>query len=251
MRPRPRFTPGERMTALWIALITFGILQISALCTTIYLHRYVTHRALYLHPVIANLMHLHLLLFTGIVPQKWAAVHRKHHHFSDVEGDPHSPVLYGLWTVLFGNYWMYRREAENPAVVRKYTPDYKPDLIDRIPLAGYGAFLGLGIFVLMFGWAWGAVAWVAHVIVYVLVNAMINSLGHMVGYRNYHNNATNLRWLAWISGGEGLHNNHHEFPTSARFSMARREFDPAWPVIRGLEFLGLARVRPEPLAKAA
>jgi stearoyl-CoA desaturase (Delta-9 desaturase) len=239
------------MTIFWIALITFGILQISALCTTVFLHRCVTHRSLELHPVVANLMHLHLLVFTGVIPRQWAAVHRKHHHFSDVEGDPHSPRVYGLWAVLFGNYWYYKKEADNPETVRKYTPDYKPDLIDRIPYGSFGVYLGLGIFMLMFGWMWGAVAWVGHVVVYVLVNAMINSLGHMIGYRNYDNKATNLQWLAWISAGEGLHNNHHEYPTAARFSMRRREIDPAWLVIRALESLGLARVKPEPLAKAA
>lgn len=239
------------MHILTISLITFAILQISALCTTVYLHRSVTHRALEIHPVIRFLMHLHLMLFTGVKPREWAAVHRKHHHFSDQEGDPHSPLVYGLWTVLFGNYFFYKKEADNPATVQKYTPDYKPDLIDHFPLAAYGVFLGLGIFMLMFGWAWGLAAWIVHVVAYVLVNAMINSLGHVVGYRNYSNQATNLRWLAWISAGEGLHNNHHEYPTSARFSMRRFEFDPAWPFIRTLEVLGLAKVRPEPLAKAA
>ncbi len=239
------------MHPVWIALITFGILQISALCTTVYLHRAVTHRGLELHPAVSFLMHLELTLFTGVVPREWAAVHRKHHHFSDRHGDPHSPLLYGLWGVLLGNYFYYRREANNPEVIRKYTPDYKPDAIDRIPHSQLGLFLGLGIFILMFGWAWGFAAWIAHMVVYVAVNAMINGLGHMVGYRNFENQATNLRWLAWISAGEGLHNNHHEYPTAARFSMRAREFDPAWPFIRLLEGLGLAKVRPEPLARAA
>lgn len=239
------------MSLLWIALITFGILQVSALCTTVFLHRYITHRALDLHPIVANLMHFHLMLFTGVLPREWAAVHRKHHHFSDQEGDPHSPRVYGLWKVLFGNYWYYKKEAANPATVRKYTPDYQRDLIDRFPLAPWGAYLGLGVFMLMFGWMWGLAAWVAHVVTYIMVNAMINSLGHMIGYKNYENEATNLQWLAFITAGEGLHNNHHEYPTAARFSMRKREIDPAWPVIRLLEVLGLARVKPEPLAKAA
>jgi stearoyl-CoA desaturase (delta-9 desaturase) len=232
-------------------LITFGVLQLSALCTTIYLHRTITHRGLELHPVIAFLMHLELLVFTGVIPRHWAAVHRKHHHFADKEGDPHSPVLLGVWPVMLGNYFLYRKEAQNPATIDKYTPDYKPDLLDKIPAASFGVFLGLIVFVLLFGWAWGTAAWLAHIVVYVLVNAMVNSLGHAVGYRNYENQATNLRWLAWISAGEGLHNNHHEYPSAARLSMRKREFDPAWPVIRVLESLGLAKVKPEPLAKAA
>lgn len=239
------------MSIIPITLITLGIVQLSALCTTIYLHRSVTHRGLELHPVLAQLMHLELMVFTGIVPREWAAVHRKHHHFSDEEGDPHSPIIFGLWQVLVANYYFYKREAANPATIRKYTPDYKPDWIDRIPLARYGVVLGLGVFALMFGWLWGAVAWLAHIVLYIVVNAMINGLGHVVGYRNYDNQATNLRWLAWISAGEGLHNNHHQYPTSARLSMRKWEFDPAWPLIRLFESLGLARVRPEPLAKAA
>lgn len=239
------------MDLVWFALTTVCILQISALCTTIYLHRSVTHRGLYLHPAVAFLMHLHLLVFTGMSPRQWAAVHRKHHHFTDKEGDPHSPVLMGVWTILFGNYFFYRREANNPATLRKYTPDYQPDLLDKLPLGGWGFFIGGGVFVLLLGWGWGVAAWAAHIALYIFINAMINSLGHAVGYRNFNNEATNLQWLAWISAGEGLHNNHHEFPSSARLSLREREFDPAWPVIRLLERLGLARIRSESLARAA
>lgn len=240
------------MHYVWMALATIAILQASALSTTIFLHRTVTHRGMTLHPSIAFLMHLELLLFTGVSPRQWAAVHRKHHHFSDKEGDPHSPRVRGLWTVLFGNYFMYRREAANPETIAKYTPDYKPDLLDRIPFAAnIGVYVGLGLLMLAFGWKWGLVAWGVHVVLYILVNAMINSLGHMVGYRNYDNQATNLQWLALISAGEGLHNNHHEFPASARLSAKPGEFDPAWPVIRLLAALGLASVKPEPIAKAA
>jgi stearoyl-CoA desaturase (delta-9 desaturase) len=70
----------------------------------------------------------------------------------------------------------------------------------------------------------------------------------MVGYRNFDNRATNLKWVAWLTGGEGLHNNHHEFPSSARFALRKFEVDPAWPLIRILEILRLASVRKESLA---
>ena len=239
------------MHIVWISLITLGILQLSVLSTTIYLHRYVTHRGLDLHPAVALLMHLELLLFTGVSPRKWAAVHRKHHHLSDQEGDPHSPRLFGLWTILLGNYFLYLREARNPATILKYTPDYCPDLLDRMRWLRHGELLGLAIFLLLFGWGWGFAAWLTHVVAFVALSGMVNGLGHAVGYRNYQNSATNLRWLAWLTGGEGLHNNHHEYPSAARFSTRSREFDPAWPVIRLLESLGLAKVKPEPLAKAA
>ena len=239
------------MSFVWMSIITLVILQLSVLFTTIYLHRSKTHRGLELHPVVGLLMHLELGLFTGIVPREWVAVHRKHHHFSDEEGDPHSPYLRGMWTVLFGNFWFYRKEKSNAATIRKYTPDWKNDVLDKLPFMQYAALGGLAIFMLMFGFLWGAVAWLAHVVLYILLNSMINSLGHTIAYRNYDNRATNLQWVALLTAGEGLHNNHHEYPTSARFALKAREIDPAWPVIRLLETFGLAKVDRTPIAKAA
>jgi stearoyl-CoA desaturase (Delta-9 desaturase) len=239
------------MSFLWMAIITVVILQTSVLFTTIYLHRCKTHKGLELHPAVGFLMHLELSLFTGVVPRQWAAVHRKHHHFSDQEGDPHSPYLHGMWTVLFGNYWMYKKEAKNPATVRKYTPDWQNDALDPIRLLEYGVLGGLVIFTLMFGLVWGPVAWIAHMVFYVLLNAMINSVCHTVGYRNFQNKATNLQWVALLTAGEGLHNNHHEYPSSALFALRGQEIDPAWVVIRTLERLGLAKVSQLPIMKAA
>lgn len=160
------------MSLLWMTVITLVILQISVFFTTIYLHRAKTHKGLQLNPVVGFIMHLELSLFTGVVPRQWAAVHRKHHHFSDVEGDPHSPYLEGMWKVLFGNYFMYQKEAANPETVRKYTPDWKEDALDKIPAMHYAWLGGMGIFMLMFGLWQGAVAWVVHAILYVLLNSL-------------------------------------------------------------------------------
>jgi stearoyl-CoA desaturase (delta-9 desaturase) len=241
------------MSLLWMAVITFAILQSSVFATTIYLHRSITHKGVELHPAVRFLMHLELMLFTGILPREWAAVHRKHHHHSDEVGDPHSPRVLGLWTVLFGNYFLYKKEANNKATLNKYTPDYHPDLLDYLPtfIQNYSIFLGLGIFMLMFGWAWGLTAWAIHIVAYVLLNSSINSLCHMIGYRNFDNLATNIQLIALLTGGEGLHNNHHEYPTSARFALRGREIDLAWPVIQLLEKCGLATVNRLPIAKAA
>jgi stearoyl-CoA desaturase (delta-9 desaturase) len=239
------------MNFWWMFLITVAILQTSVFFTTIYLHRSLTHRGLELHPAIALVMHLELSLFTGIVPREWVAVHRKHHHFSDEPDDPHSPLQRGLWTVLFGNVLLYKKAKNEPGILKKYTPDWKNDLLDRVPVHGSAALGGLALFCLLFGVIWGAAAWLFHVVFYILLNSMINSLGHVVGYRNYRNQATNLQWVAFLTGGEGLHNNHHEYPTSARFSLKGWEIDPAWPVIRLLEILGLAKVNPLPIARAA
>ncbi len=239
------------MNLFWMIVITLAIVQLSNFCTTIYLHRSLAHRGLVLHPAVAGLMHLELTLFTGMIPREWVAVHRKHHHFSDQEGDPHSPYLQGLWTVLFGNVFLYRRETRNPQTIAKYTPNWKSDWIDRIPHNHLGLFLGLDIFMLLFGWAWGIAAWATHIALYVLLNSTINSVCHMIGYRTFRNLATNLQSVALITAGEGLHNNHHEFPTSAKLSFLPREFDPAWGLIRLFEKLGLATVQRLPSAKAA
>ncbi|MEO7143510.1 MAG: fatty acid desaturase [Bryobacteraceae bacterium] len=236
---------------VWVFALTFGIVEISIFFSTIYLHRMLTHRGLDLHPAVATPMHLELTLFTGVVPREWVAVHRKHHHFSDAEGDPHSPRLFGMWHVLFGNYFYYRKEIRVAATIRKYTPDYQPDFVDRLHLGHYGIYGGLAIFILLFGFVWGPAAWLFHIVVYIFLNSTINSLCHMIGYRNYDNLATNLRWVAMLTGGEGLHNNHHEFPSSARFSQRSREWDPAWLAIRLLASLGLAKVKPVPVARAA
>jgi stearoyl-CoA desaturase (delta-9 desaturase) len=226
------------MSVLSMFLITIGILQVSVFLTTIYLHRAMCHRGLELNPVVANLMHFQLTLFTGIVPRQWVA---------------HSPYLLGLWHVFFGNFFIYRKEIRKEATILKYTPDHKPDLIDHLPgfKHGVGAYLGLGVFMLMFGWAWGLAMWLFHAVAYILLNASINSICHMIGYRNYDNLATNHQFIALLTGGEGLHNNHHEYPSSAKFALKAREIDPAWPVIWTLERLGLARVKEEPIARAA
>ncbi len=151
--------------------ITLLILQASVFRTTIFLHRAKTHRGLELHPAIGFLMHLELTLFTGIVPRQWVAVHRKHHHFSDREGDPHSPLPRGMWTVLFGNFFLYRKKIANLATIQKYTPDWKNDPLDKIPQMNFGSLGGLAIFTAMFGWAWGPAAWGFHVIAYILLNS--------------------------------------------------------------------------------
>ncbi len=240
------------MSLLWMLLITLVILQTSVFCTTIYLHRTLAHKGVRLHPIVANLMHLQITLFTGIVPREWIAVHRKHHHFSDKEGDPHSPYLRGLWQVLFFNSIYYSREAHNPETIAKYTPDYERDWIDRIPFSSRAVIGGLAIFVLMFGWIWGVGLFLFHGVAYIFLNAMINSICHMIGYRNFDNKATNLQWVALITGGEGLHNNHHQAPAAAKMAAKKGEIDPAWPVIWMLEKIGLAEVqRPKTLARAA
>ncbi len=182
---------------------------------------------------------------TGIKPRQWVAVHRKHHAFTDVDGDPHSPVLDGFAAVQFGNAVLYRRALKGTDIVDRYAKDLAPDAWDRILFDR--AWLGLGIGItglcLLFGWELGLIAAALHAVAYLSLSASINAVGHTSGRSPYPNRATNNQWLAWMTAGEGLHNNHHAAPTSARFRLAKGETDPGWWVVRGLTTLRLAKVR--------
>ena len=128
------------MLSLVVAAI---LIQVAVFGTTIYLHRTATHRALTLHPAVAWLFRLSLWLTTGLCTREWVAVHRKHHAFTDEEGDPHSPRLAGFWSVQLGNVFLYLKEAKNPAVLEKYARDITDDWWDRL-FFRYG-LLGLTI----------------------------------------------------------------------------------------------------------
>jgi len=223
--------------------IAVALTQVATFGTTIYLHRCATHRALTLHPAAAWLFRFALWITTGIATKEWVAVHRKHHAFTDEEGDPHSPHLKGFWPVQLGNVFLYVREAKNPSTVEKYARDIPVDRWDRwlFNHGRVGPTAGTIALCLVLGVGWGLLAAGLHAVTYVFfLSSSINGLCHSRGYRTFDNTATNIRWLALLTGGEGLHNNHHGFPRSPKFSARPGEFDPSWPIIRLLTRLKLA-----------
>ena len=225
-------------------VVAVVVTQVAIFSTTIYLHRAATHRGLVLHPAAAFSLRLPLWLTTGISTKEWVAVHRKHHAFTDEEGDPHSPLLKGFWRIQLGNVFYYVREARNAEMVEKFAPDIKEDFWDRwfFNYGTIGPLIGTAILCSAIGLWCGLLAAVIHAISYVFVlSPSINGLCHHVGYKNFGNTATNLRVLALVTGGEGLHNNHHAYPRSPKFSVARGEIDPAWPIVKLLTLLTLAR----------
>lgn len=228
-------------TILFTVLVTLVLLQVTNFCTTVYLHRTLAHRAIQLHPAVAFSMRLWMWVFNGLNPREWVAVHRKHHRYADQEGDPHSPYLKGLWTILLWNYVYYMRECNNKETVEKFGSDIPGSFLDRVPWSyKVGPMVGMLILMALLGWIPGFVAFWAHALTYISLSAAINGAGHAVGYRNFDNTATNIRTLALLTAGEGLHNNHHEFPVSAKFSVRPSELDPAWPFIRILRAMKLA-----------
>ena len=114
------------LASFGLALVVSVILmQVATFSTTIYLHRTATHKALTLHPAMEWLFKFALWLTTGQCTKEWVAVHRKHHAFTDEEGDPHSPKLKGFWNVQLGNVFYYVREIKNTDVVERYARDIK------------------------------------------------------------------------------------------------------------------------------
>lgn len=232
----------------------FVVTQIAILTTTVYLHRALTHRALTVRGPAAVPFRAVIWMTTGMRPREWVAVHRKHHAATDTVDDPHSPAQVGFWRVQLGNVGLYKQCASDSVNVQKYARDLPPDALDRLAFdyALVGLAVGVTIIVLTmwalgFGLITGFVAAGLHAVFYVMLSGAINAVGHTVGKQPYENSATNLQSLAFITGGEGLHNNHHAAPTSARFSLHKLEIDPGWWLVRLLVKLRMATVRHEDL----
>jgi stearoyl-CoA desaturase (delta-9 desaturase) len=220
---------------LLAVLVGLAVCQVSIFLTTIFLHRTLSHRAISMAPGLRFACRFLTWITTGIQPREWVAVHRRHHAFTDVEGDPHSPVLEGFAAVQIGNVVMYRRAARDGITVEKYARDMPRDRWDRV-LFDHGVFglgVGIGILFLIFwgNWELVAIAAATHVVSYLMLNSAVNAVGHRFGARPFRGFAANSQWLAWLTGGEGLHSNHHAAPTSARLSFRRGEIDPAWWLI--------------------
>ncbi len=235
-------------------LVTFVMLQISMMATTLYLHRDQAHRAIDLHPALRHFFRFWMWVTSGMVTREWVAVHRKHHALCEKPGDPHSPVVFGLKKVLLEGAELYRADARKPEVVAKYSRGTPDDWLENnvyLPFTTGGIYSLLVLNVLLFG-VIGITIFAFQMAAMPIFSAgVINGLGHARGYRNFESDdaATNLYPIGLFIGGEELHNNHHAFPSSAKFSVQPWEFDIGWMYITIFKALGLCKVRrvaPEP-----
>ncbi|HEV2361245.1 MAG TPA: fatty acid desaturase [Acidimicrobiales bacterium] len=222
-----------------------AVCQLAILLTTVYLHRTISHKALTMVPWLRFVCRLLLWITTGVRPRQWAAVHRKHHAFTDVEGDPHSPVLLGFKRVQIANVVLYRATIRDGVTVEKYAKDLPPDKWDKYLFdhALIGLAIGIGILCLLLGWEWGLIAAAIHTVSYLMLNSAVNAVGHTFGKRPYPNKARNNMWLALVTAGEGWHNNHHALPTSARLGLKGSQIDFGWWFIRVCAWRKWATIR--------
>ena len=230
-----------------IVLVVVAVGFVTSLCVSLYLHRSMTHCGVTFHPVAAIPMRAWLWLVTGMRTKEWVAVHRKHHAFSDREGDPHSPLKEGLLAIVLGNVIYYRRATKDRVLLEKYGRGTPDDWLERHVFAvgtGNGAMILLAACFALFGWLPGGLAWLGMVAWIPFWGGVINGVGHAIGYRNFNvkDVSRNIAPVGFIAGGEELHNNHHADPRSARFSAQPWEFDVGWLAIRALSAVGLARV---------
>ena len=231
-----------------VLLVTLLMTHVTICSVTIFLHRAQAHRALDLHPIPAHLFRFWLWLTTGMVTKEFVAVHRKHHAKCETEEDPHSPQTRGIKALLLTGVELYRTESKVAETITKYgrgTPDdwIERNLYTRFSWQGVGVMLVLDV--ALFG-AIGLTVWAVQMLwIPVMATGIINGIGHWWGYRNFEaaDASTNVSPWGILIGGEELHNNHHTYPTSAKFSVKPYEFDVGWLYIRLMQMVGWADVR--------
>ena len=234
-----------------IVLYTLVTTHLTIMGVTIFLHRAQSHRALELGPIPSHFFRFWLWLGTGMVTKEFVAIHRKHHAKVETEEDPHSPQTRGLKKLLLEGTELYRAESKNMETMAKYgygTPDdwIERNLYTRYSWQGVGLMLILNL--ALFG-AIGLAVWAVQMAwIPVMATGVINGIGHYWGYRNFESPdaSTNVSIWGIIIGGEELHNNHHTYPTSARFSVKPYEFDIGWMYISLMQKIGWAKVKKTP-----
>ena len=241
------------LAASWwqIILYTLVTTHITIASVTIYLHRHQAHRAMDLHALPAHFFRLWLWLGTGQVTKEWVSIHRKHHAKCETLEDPHSPQAHGIKKVFWQGAELYRAESKNKETMSKYGHGTPNDWIERNLYTRF-SWQGVGLMMIinlaLFGAA-GLAVWAVQMMwIPVTAAGIINGIGHYWGYRNFEapDASTNISPWGVMIGGEELHNNHHTYPTSAKFSVKPYEFDIGWGYIRALEMVGLAKVKKVP-----
>ena len=250
------FLYGILPLSFWgYALVAFLSVEFTFMAITLYLHRDACHRSLNLHPVLRHIFRFWLWAGTTMLTKSWVAVHRKHHARCETADDPHSPQILGIKKVLLEGAELYGVQARNPETLEKFGRGTPDDWIERHLYSKY-QFLGVTLYVIaclvLFGVPGIIILSVQLIATPLMAAGIVNGIGHYWGYRNFEcpDAARNIVPWGLLIGGEELHNNHHAFPSSAKFSLMPWEFDIGWLYIKIFSTLGLAqviRIAPQPL----
>jgi stearoyl-CoA desaturase (delta-9 desaturase) len=232
-----------------LVLAALGLTHVTIVSVTLFLHRCQTHHALQLHAIPSHFFRFWLWLTTGMRTREWVAVHRKHHAKCETVDDPHSPQVRGINTVLWGGVVLYVRESAHADTIERYGQGTPDDWLERNLYSKY-VLLGLTLMgttnVLLFGIVPGVLILLTQIVwIPFWAAGVINGIGHWFGYRGWHTEDASTNMAPWgiLIGGEELHNNHHAYATSAKFSDKWYEFDIGWLYIRILSALGLAKIK--------
>lgn len=240
----------------WVDILLMTIWYvITCLGVTVGYHRYLTHGSFKAKRVMRIVLALAGSLAVQGPVMHWVADHRRHHAFSDRDGDPHSPWLFGdspaaiargFWHAHLG--WLFERDLSNQ---RRFVPDLLADRDMRVVHRLFGACTAvtLGLPAVLGGlitWSWwGALTaffWAGLVRMALLhhVTWSINSICHMIGDRPFasRDRSANVWPLAILSMGESWHNLHHADPTCARHGVRRGQIDVSARLIWVFEKLG-------------
>ena len=234
----------------WWEIVLYALVttHITIVSVTVFLHRTQTHRAMELGAIPSHFFRFWLWMTTGMVTKEWVAIHRKHHAKCETEEDPHSPQVKGIDEVMWRGSELYRAESKNLDTISRFGHGTPNDWIERnlyTRFSWQGVGLMLIIDVALFG-GFGAAVWAVQMAwIPFWAAGVVNGIGHFWGYRNFEAQDASTNLVPWgiIIGGEELHNNHHTYPTSAKFSVKKYEFDIGWVYISMLQAVGWAKVK--------
>ena len=231
-----------------LILYTLIVTHITIVCVTLFLHRGQAHKGFIFLPILSHFMRCWLWLTTGMVTKQWVAIHRKHHRYSDQEGDPHTPHVFGIWQVLFKGAFLYHKASKDNEMIQQYGVGMSDDWIERKLYTLHsrlGIALMLVIDLVLFG-PWGLLVWGIQMLwIPFWAAGVVNGIGHWVGYRNGESKDHSTNFSPWgiLIGGEELHNNHHLDPANPKLSRKWFEFDIGWMWFKLFEAVGLAKIR--------
>ena len=231
-----------------IILYTLIVTHITIVCVTLFLHRGQAHKSIEFNPILSHFMRFWLWLTTGMVTKQWVAIHRKHHRFSDQEGDPHTPHVFGIYNVLFKGALLYHTASKDKTMVDTYGVGTPDDWMEQNVYSKHsrlGIMLLLLINLLCFSY-WGLLIWIIQMIwIPFWAAGVVNGIGHWLGYRNGVTKDQSHNFSPWgiIIGGEELHNNHHLEPANPKLSRRWFEFDIGYMWLSIFRFIKLAKLR--------